>query len=159
VHKALPALTTVAVFAAVATSAAVVPPSGVTLKGTTSSPVINGFKDPVRFKVKGHKVKSFKWGVLGCFGAGGFIPGKNPYTGKGSSAKLGSLSISSKGKISGGGTFTLSQVKTKAKVTGKFGTKKVRGKRKYTAKGKITIRQTFRTQKCGPQVTTFSASS
>lgn len=170
-RRLIAGLTTLTVLALAAAALAVLPPAPSKFKGTTSSGAITNctgpgkctvFRAPVSFKVvaggkSGRKITKFRFGTLGCFGAGGFIPGRNPYTSKGATAKVGSLAVSTGGKFSKTKSLTVFGSKTKVKVKGKFTRKKSGGKVKFGAKGKITISQTIGAQKCGPATVTFKA--
>jgi hypothetical protein len=159
VRKLALAITTVAVLGLATAATAVLPSAGSKFKGTTSAPAQGAqkYKAPVSFKVAakgkhGRKIKSFKFGSLGCFGVGGGNPSSNPYATPYSTAKLGSIGVKATGKFSKTKTVTLQvNAKTKVKVKGKFTSRR-------RAKGKITVTQTSPSnEKCGPATVTFKA--
>jgi hypothetical protein len=170
-RRLIAGLTTLAVLALAAAALAALPPAPSKFKGTTSSGPITDcvapgkctvFRAPVSFKVvaggkSGRKIKKFKFGTLSCFGAGGFTPGKNPYTSKGSTAKVGSIAVSTGGKFSKTKSLKVNGAKTKVTVKAKFTRKASHGKVKFGAKGKLTITQAIGAQKCGPATVTFKA--
>src|SRR5690349_11575683 len=83
-----------------ATAMAAKPKHNARFAGFTSAPPIVGFKAPVTFKVaaNGLSLSNFSFGTFGCFGAGGFRPGINPYTH--SMVNAGKLKVSAAGKVS-----------------------------------------------------------
>jgi hypothetical protein len=144
-----------------ATALAAHPKAGRKYVGTTSQAKVNGFHAPVSFTVStnGTQLKHFKYGSLGCQGAGGFRPGVSPYTGA-NLAPVRPLTVTAKG------TFSIANskhsTKTKAgvptttttitSVTGKFVSAK-------SASGKITFSQKYVQPKshftCGPVTLKF----
>lgn len=136
------------------------PKKGARFAGRTSAPPVEGFRAPVRFTVSpdGRSLYNFTFGTFGCFGAGGFRPGVNPYTGN-------SLIDAGRVKVAAGGRFsdkTLSAYSvagqtttTTISISGMFGAPK-------TATGTITFSQVVTgTSKsaCGPSKLSFYASA
>jgi len=170
-RRLIAGLTTLTVLALAASALGVLPRAPSKFKGTTSAGPITQctgpnkckvFRAPVSFTVlaggkSGRRITKFKFGTLGCFGAGGFTPGTNPYTLKGSTAKVGSIAVSSGGKFAKTKNIKVGTIKTKVKVKGNFTRKGSGRKLKFAAKGKITIFQTLGAQKCGPGTVTFKA--
>lgn len=130
--------------------------------GHTSVPPVLGFRAPVSFTVaaNGKSLRSFSYGSFGCFGAGGFRPGVNPYTG-GSVVHVGAaVPVSGSGRIAVSGLkssrsgFGQTTVTTIA-ISARFG-------RPRRASGTITFSQavtgTF-TGTCGPVTVHFAASA
>jgi hypothetical protein len=80
---------------------AATPKKGAHFSGTLSTPPVSGFHAPVKFTVSksGKQLEGFTFGSFGCFGAGGFRPGVNPYTGV-SLIKPGTIKVSSSGRFS-----------------------------------------------------------
>jgi hypothetical protein len=161
-RSALGSLTAIAcaiTFAAVAL--AVKPAHGAHFTGRTSASPVLGFYAPVKFTVAqdGRSLKGFSFGSFGCFGAGGFRPGVNPYTGS-SILHVGTVKVSPSGRLSVSGAKTRYTVAgqtttTTISVSGRFTGRK-------TATGSITFSQkvtgTVNTS-CGPGTIQFSASS
>jgi len=85
----------------VASAAAAKPKRNARFSGFISAPPIVGFKAPVTFKVasNGLSLSNFTFGSFGCFGAGGFRPGVNPYT-KSGLHNAGKVKVSSSGRVS-----------------------------------------------------------
>ena len=81
-----------------ATALAAHPKAGRKYAGFTSEAKVEGFGAPVSFTVSGTAAKlgNFRYGSLGCFGAGGFRPGVDPFTGS-SITKVGTISVASSG--------------------------------------------------------------
>lgn len=154
-----------AMLALAATALAAHPHAGKRYAGVlTNVDKVEGFSAPVSFRVSstGASLVGFTYGTFGCFGAGGFAPGVNPYTGNSlikvasiAVAKNGSFSINaSKSKVSFKGEYASTTVTT-TRVTGKFVTRN-------TATGTISFTQTEtpKTGKsftCGPSLRTFRA--
>jgi hypothetical protein len=148
------------------TALAAHPKAGKRYTGTTSAAKLLGFSAPVRFTVSasGAKLVGFTYGSFGCFGAGGFKPGVNPYTG-GALISVGSV------PVAGNGRFSVKNAKSRHVFTGTFGetivtTAQVSGRftSAKTATGSITFRQTGipkhgKSFSCGPGTLTFSASA
>jgi hypothetical protein len=161
-------LTAVALLAAAltialsATALAAQPKAGKRYSGFTSQPKFMGFSAPVTFKVSatGAKLAGFTYGSFGCFGAGGFKPGVNPYTGA-FLIPVGTVPVSSSGK------FSVKNAKSRHTFTGKFGetiltTAQVSGRfaTARTATGTISFTQTGipkhgKSISCGPVKLTF----
>jgi hypothetical protein len=129
--------------------------------GHTDARAVLGFRAPVRFKVSAdaRQAAHFTFGTFGCFGAGGFRPGVNPYTGH-SLIDVGTLKITGNGRLSGTGTssYTVSGQTTTftVSVSASFAAPK-------TASGTITYSEkvtssSFNTS-CGPAKLQFSASA
>ena len=106
---------------------------------------IEGFSAPVRFSVaaNGVRLQGFTYGTIGCFGAGGFRPGVNPYT-KSSLIRVGAIPVASNG------SFSISNVKS-SYHSSKYGytyttTSTVKGKfvSRKKATGTITFSQTYK---------------
>src|SRR5689334_14284867 len=95
----LAGLLAVLVLAGVAVAAR--PKHGARFSGFTSAAPINGFQAPVTFKVaaNGLSLSNFTFGSFGCFGAGGFRPGVNPYT-KSGLHNAGKVKVSASGRVS-----------------------------------------------------------
>jgi hypothetical protein len=121
------------------------PESGRRYRGTqTNVNPIESFSAPVSFKVSstGKQLLHFSYGTIGCFGAGGFKPGVNPYT-KSALIAVGPITVT------GSGHFSIANSKmtyhyptggytqvTKTTISGRFTTRK-------TATGTITFSQTL----------------
>ena len=122
----LASLVAVLVFAAVAGAAK--PKHNARFSGFSSAPPVVGFKAPVTFKVaaNGLSLSNFSFGSFGCFGAGGFRPGVNPYTH--SLIDIGKLKVSAAGKVAATGTSTMTAAGTTTKyivrVTVRFSSSK-----------------------------------
>ena len=128
-----------------ATAFAAHPKPGRRYTGTqTNVNTIVGFSAPVSFKVSstGKQLLNFSYGTIGCFGAGGFKPGVNPYT-KSDLITVGPVTVKSSGSFS----FSNSKVTyhyptggytqvTQTTIRGKFTNRK-------TATGTITYSQTL----------------
>jgi hypothetical protein len=154
-----------ATLALAATALAAHPHAGKRYAGVlTNVEKIEGFSAPITFRVSpsGTTLVGFRYGTFGCFGAGGFRPGVNPYTGNSlitvgpiTVAENGTFSIKgSKSKLSFKGQYASTTVTT-TQVTGKFVNRK-------TATGTISFTQTEtpKTGKpfsCGPAPRTFRA--
>jgi hypothetical protein len=129
--------------------------------GTTSADPVEGFKAPVKFTVaptsKG--LYNFTFGTFGCFGAGGFRPGVNPYTGH-SLINAGKLEVPPSGKFSDKAisAYTVSGTTTTTTITvsGKFSTPK-------RVSGTISFSQVVSGSEyhssCGPGKLSFSAAT
>jgi hypothetical protein len=128
-----------------ATALAAHPKPGKRYAGTQTNvnPIV-GFSAPVSFKVSstGKQLLRFTYGTIGCFGAGGFKPGVDPYT-RSDLIKVGPITVT------GSGHFAISNSKmtyqyptggytqvTKTTISGRFTTRK-------TATGTITYSQTL----------------
>ncbi len=159
VFGSLTAIACAIAFAAVAL--AVKPAHGAHFTGRTSASPVLGFYAPVKFTVSqdGRSLKGFSFGTFGCFGAGGFRPGVNPYTGS-------SILHVSSVKVSASGRFSVSGAKSHYTVAGQTTTTTIAVSGRFTgrkaATGSITFSQkvtgTF-TSSCGPGTIQFSASS
>ena len=144
-----------------ATALAAHPKAGRKYTGTILQPKVNGFQAPVSFTVSsaGTELLHFKYGSLGCQGAGGFRPGVSPYTGQ-SLPSVGALAVTTKGAFSiANFTHTVKSTAgvpttttTITSVTGKFVSAR-------SASGKITYSQKFAQAKshfsCGPVTLAF----
>ena len=88
-----------------AAALAATPKKGANFSGHITEAPIDGFTAPVKFRVdpKGKFLDRFTFGTFGCFGAGGFKPGVNPYTGT-SLLDAGSI------KLTGNGHFGQTQL-------------------------------------------------
>jgi hypothetical protein len=143
--------------------AAANPAPGTHFKGTTSQPPINGFNDPVTFAVgaSGKTVDSFTFGTFGCMGAGGFQPGKSPWTGS-LLKNIASMPLTSAG-FSGSGHASHSQTSPKLTDTVNYTVKGAFAKSGASATGTIAVSEkitqpSLKTpQTCGPVTTHFSA--
>ncbi len=127
-----------------ATALAAHPKPGKRYSGVeTNVETIEGFSAPVSFTVaaNGSRLANFTYGTIGCFGAGGFRPGVNPYT-RSDLIDVGPIPVATSG------SFSISNAKstyhsnkygytytTTSHVTGKFTNSK-------TATGSITFSQT-----------------
>ena len=147
----------------VATAVAIAahPKKGAHFAGTTSLNAINGFKAPVSFTVSsnGTALTKFTYSTLGCFGAGGFRPGVNPYTQPGAIIKVGSVTVLASGHFSRTGAVAVYPspfgvtTKTTTKVSGSFTSPKAaRGTVTFTQKDTGKYRNT-----CGPVTISFTA--
>jgi hypothetical protein len=148
-----------------ATALAAQPKAGKRYSGFTSAPKILGFGAPVTFKVSAtaSTLTGFSYGSLGCFGAGGFQPGHNPYKSASSTQRVGTIAVAKNG------SFSVKNRKSKFTFAGKFGgtiltTSQVTGRfaKAKTATGAITFRQTDipkhgKRFSCGPGTVTFTA--
>jgi hypothetical protein len=128
--------------------------------GHTNRAAVEGFLAPVSFTVSsdGRSLSSFTFGTFGCFGAGGFRPGVNPYTGH-SLIDVGKLKVTASGQMSQKATSSYTAQGTKTTTTiavsGRFSTPK-------RASGTITFSQSVTgtvTTTCGPAKETFTASA
>jgi hypothetical protein len=159
------ALTFSVVLALSAAALAAHPKAGTKYAGFTAEQKIEGFGAPVSFKVSanGAKLLNFQYGSLGCFGAGGFRPGVNPFTQFGGIKRLGTFTVSTNGHFSianAKSTYKSSKFKysivTTSQVTGRFVTSK-------HATGTIRFsqadRQGGKTTNCGPASIAFTAST
>ncbi len=142
-----------------ATALAAKPKKHARFSGTTNTTPVEGFHAPVRFTVSsdGRSLLNFTFGSFGCFGAGGFRPNTNPYTGH-SLIDAGKLKVSSNGKFSDSAisSYTVQGQKTTTKMTisGSFSTPK-------RVSGSISLSQTVVgggvNSKCGPGGPKFTA--
>jgi len=84
-----------------ASALAASPKNGARFSGRLSTAPVEGFHAPVRFKVSsnGKLLDNFTFGSFGCFGAGGFRPGVNPYTGN-SLINAGAIKVTPNGTFS-----------------------------------------------------------
>jgi hypothetical protein len=140
---------------------AVKPTHGAHFTGRTSASPVLGFYAPVKFTVAqdGRSLREFSFGSFGCFGAGGFRPGVNPYTGS-SILHVGTIKVSDSGRFSVSGaksryTVAGQTTVTTIAVTGRFTGRKL-------AAGSITFSQKVTgtaLTSCGPGTIQFSASS
>jgi len=159
VFGSLTAIACAAAFAAVAL--AVKPAHGAHFTGRTSASPALGFYAPVKFTVSqdGRSLKGFSFGTFGCFGAGGFRPGVNPYTGS-------SILHVSGIKVTDSGRFSVSGAKSRYTVAGQTTTTTIELSGRFTgrktATGSITFSQKITgkfTGSCGPGKIQFSANS
>jgi hypothetical protein len=137
------------------------PAHGAHFNGRTSAQPVLGFYAPVTFAVSqnGQSLSGFSFGSFGCFGAGGFRPGVNPYTG-GSIIHVGTVKVSASGSISVRGAKSTSSgfgntTVTTVSVTGRFTKAKA-------ATGTITFSQKITgkfNSTCGPAQIGFTASA
>jgi hypothetical protein len=141
------------------------PKAGKKYAGFTAEPKIEGFGAPVSFKVSanGAKLLNFQYGSLGCFGAGGFRPGVNPFTQFGGIKRLGTVTVSKNGHFSitnAKSTYNSAKFKfsivTTSQVTGQFVTsKRATGTIRFTQ----ADHQGSKTTNCGPASIAFTASA
>jgi hypothetical protein len=141
------------------------PKAGKKYAGFTAEPKVVGFGAPVGFTVSanGAKLLKFQYGSLGCFGAGGFRPGVNPFRQFGGIKRLGTVTVSMNGHFSianAKSTYKSAKFKfsivTTSQVTGQFVTsKRATGTIKFTQ----ADHQGSKTTNCGPASTTFTASA
>ena len=127
--------------------------------GTTNATPVVGFHAPVRFTVSadGKSLSNFTFGSFGCFGAGGFRPGVNPYTGH-SLIDAGKLKLGANGKFSDNAisSYTVSgqTTTTKLAISGRFSTPK-------RVAGTIVLSQVVKgggvNSECGPGKLSFTA--
>jgi hypothetical protein len=84
-----------------ASALAATPKKGARFAGVLSTPPVAGFHAPVTFRVSpnGKLLENFTYGSFGCFGAGGFAPGKNPYTSH-SLVNVGAIKVAANGHFS-----------------------------------------------------------
>jgi uncharacterized membrane protein len=146
-----------AVLAAAALAAT--PKKNARFAGTMNTTPIEGFHAPVKFTVSpdGKSLQSFTFGTFGCFGAGGFRPHTNPYTGH-SLIDAGKLKLGAKGKFTDNAisSYTVQGQKTTTRMTisGSFSTPK-------KVSGTITFSETVVgggvNSKCGPAMPAFTA--
>jgi hypothetical protein len=116
-----------ALLAGAAQALAAHPKHGAHFKGPLALLGVDGYKPMVSFTISGdgRKLLRFQFQTLGCFGAGGFRPGVNPYAGPSAAIDVGTIKVSSSGHFSvqgvaftyKGGNYT---VTTTATVTGSF---------------------------------------
>jgi hypothetical protein len=130
-HVTITALIGVALLALAANALAAHPKAGKPYAGVTSASKIEGFSPAVTFRVSksGSELLGFTFQTLGCFGAGGFKPGENPFSGPYGTIKLGTISVTTSGAFAvTGAEYTYKskgyKVVTKATVNGKFHTAK-----------------------------------
>jgi len=135
------------------------PAHGAHFSGHTSANPIVGFRAPVTFTVSsdGRALKGFSFGSFGCFGAGGFRPGVNPYTGS-SIIHVGTVKVAATGRFSVAGAVASDSVDgqtttTTITVNGRF-TKPTLATGSITYNQKLTA--TF-SSSCGPSTLTFTA--
>lgn len=108
-----------------ATALAATPKKGARFSGHLSTPPVEGFKAPVKFRVdpSGKLLDNFTFGTFGCFGAGGFRPGVNPYTGD-SLINAGAIKLAHNGSFSqtklAGYSVRGQQTTFNVKVSGRF---------------------------------------
>lgn len=111
-----------------ATALAAKPKKNARFSGTLKTTIVEGFRAPVTFKVSGDgkQLQNFTFGSFGCFGAGGFRPGVNPYTGH-SLINVGTLKLAKNGQFSQTkpSSYTVSGQTTSftVKVSGRFSTR------------------------------------
>ena len=137
------------------------PAHGAHFSGRTAAQPVVGFYAPVKFTVSqnGRQLTGFSYGSFGCFGAGGFRPGVNPYTG-GSVIHIGTVKVSASGSISVSGAKSTSSgfgntTVTTVSVAGRFTKPKA-------AAGTITFSQKITgkfNSTCGPAQIGFTASA
>ncbi|HEV3034897.1 MAG TPA: hypothetical protein VGX72_08915 [Solirubrobacteraceae bacterium] len=144
-----------------AAALAVKPARSAHFSGHMSTQPILGFRAPVKFTVAtdGRTLKGFSFGTFGCFGAGGFRPGVNPYTGN-SIMPVSGIKVSSSGRFSVAGAKNTSSshgetTTTTISVSGRFTKAKA-------ATGSVTFSQkitgTF-SSTCGPATVGFTAAA
>jgi hypothetical protein len=163
-RSAFPVLLSLLVCASLVTASVVLaakPRKNAQFRGHTNALPINGFLAPVTFKVSsnGRSLSNFTFGTFGCFGAGGFRPGVNPYTGH-SLLDAGAVQVSLNGNLSGNtsASYTLAgqTTTTTISISGRFNTPK-------SASGTITFSQKATgggvNTSCGPAKRAFSASA
>jgi hypothetical protein len=151
--------------AAVALAAA--PKKNARFSGHTSAPPVAGFRAPVSFKVAadGRSLTGFSFGSFGCFGAGGFRPNVNPYTGGAILRPAGRVKVTAKGRISlTGGKSTASagglKTVTTVAIVGRFSAaKRVSGTITFSQKITGAFEGKPVNQGCGPGTIQFSAST
>jgi hypothetical protein len=152
------ALTTaVLLFAGIAFAAS--PKKNARFGGNTSAPAVEGFRAPVKFTVApdGKSLLNFTFGTFGCFGAGGFRPGVNPYTGN-SLVNAGKVKVGANGKVSAktlsGYTVAGQKTTTTISIDAKFSSPK-------RVSGTISFSQVVSPggAKCGPANLSFTASA
>jgi hypothetical protein len=137
------------------------PAHGAHFTGRTAVEPVLGFYAPVNFTVSqnGRQLTGFSYGSFGCFGAGGFKPGVNPYTGS-SVIHIGTVKVSASGGISVNGAKSTTSgfgdtTVTTVSVTGRFTKPKA-------ATGTITFSQKITgkfNSTCGPAQIAFTASA
>jgi hypothetical protein len=137
------------------------PAHGAHFTGRTAAQPVVGFYAPVKFTVSqnGRQLTGFSFGSFGCFGAGGFRPGVNPYT-AGSIIHVGTVKVSGSGSISVSGAKSTSSgfgdtTVTTVSMSGHFTKQKA-------ATGTITFSQKVTgkfNSACGPAQIGFTASS
>jgi hypothetical protein len=137
------------------------PAHGAHFSGRTAVAPTVGFYAPVKFTVShnGRQLNGFSYGSFGCFGAGGFRPGVNPYTG-GSIIHVGTVNVSPSGSISVSGAKSSysafgNTTMTTVSITGRFTKAKA-------ATGTITFAQKISgkfNSTCGPAHVGFTASA
>jgi len=137
------------------------PKKGAHFAGHTSATKVEGFRAPVTFGVSsnGRTLTNFTFGSFGCFGAGGFRPGVNPYTGN-SLIKAGKLKVPASGHFSDKASSSYSiagtGTSTTMTITGTFSTP-------MRVSGTITFRQIVfgggPASSCGPAKVSFSATA
>ncbi len=153
------ALAAIAALLLAATALAAKPKKNARFVGTTNMTPVAGFHAPVKFTVSadGKSLENFTFGSFGCFGAGGFKPGVNPYTGH-SLIDAGKLKLGANGRFTANATsaYTVAGQTTTTKMTikGSFSTPK-------SVSGTITFSQTVVgggvNSKCGPGTPAFTA--
>lgn len=144
-----------------ASALAAKPKKNTSFAGHTSAQPTEGFRAPVKFKVApdSKSLYNFTFGSFGCFGAGGFRPNVNPYTGN-SLIDAGKLKVPASGKFTDHAisSYTVSSQNTQTKITvsGKFSSPK-------SVSGTIVISQVVTggglNLKCGPGTVDFTASA
>ena len=146
----------VAVLAFAATSAfAVVPSQRSVFKGVTSEHAVNGYKPTIQFvsQAGGKTITNFVFETLGCFGAGQFPVGTDPFAE--SPWRLPKLKVPANGILSTKVNATspaLDSGKMAVTVSGTFtSTSKMTGKLTYT--------QDQSGATCGPRTVKFSVST
>jgi hypothetical protein len=147
-----------------ATALATHPKAGRKYSGFTSEPKLEGFRAPVNFTVSSGatKLTGVQYGSVGCFGAGGFRPGVDPWTG-GLITKVGTVSVAANGHFARAGAKLVRKfggvdpgsLATTTTIAGHFVTGTL-------ATGTISFTQTSRVghnkaATCGPVRLTFTA--
>ncbi len=137
------------------------PAHGAHFTGRTAAEPVLGFYAPVKFTVSrnGRQLTGFSYGSFGCFGAGGFKPGVNPYTGS-SVIHIGTVKVSGSGGVSVNGAKSTSSgfgdtTVTTVSMTGRFTKPKA-------VTGTITFSQKITGKfdsTCGPAQIGFTASA
>ena len=135
------------------------PKKNARFEGTTSATPVEGFHAPVTFTVApdSKSLYRFTFGSFGCFGAGGFRPNVNPYTGN-SLIEAGKLKVPANGKFTdhaiSGYTVQGQTTTTNITISGRFSTPK-------RLSGTITLSQVVTgggvNAKCGPQKLSYTA--
>ncbi len=136
------------------------PKHGARFSGHTGEPPVVGFLAPVKFTVapNGRALYNFTFGTFGCFGAGGFRQGVNPYTGN-SLINAGRIKVSANGHVSqkalSGYTVDNQTTTTSIMISARFSkAKKVSGTITFSQVVTGTVHAS-----CGPAKLSFTASA